>query len=124
MRTLIRNGRIVTAVDDYVADLLIDDEVVTLIGANIDVEADRVIDATGKLVLPGGVDPHTHMEMPFAGTETIDTFSSGTAAAAKGGTTTIIDSPCSPAGAACSRRSRPGRPSWTPTSRSSTSAST
>jgi dihydropyrimidinase len=93
MRTLIRNGRIVTAVDDYVADLLIDDEVITLIGANIDVEADRVIDATGKMVLPGGVDPHTHMEMPFAGTETIDTFSSGTAAAAKGGTTTIIDFP-------------------------------
>jgi dihydropyrimidinase len=93
MRTLIRNGRIVTAVDDYVADLLIDGEVISMIGARIDVEADRVIDATGKLVLPGGVDPHTHMEMPFGGTETIDTFSSGTAAAAKGGTTTIVDFP-------------------------------
>jgi dihydropyrimidinase len=93
MRTLIRTGRIVTAVDDYVADILIDDEVIVLIGRELDVEADRVIDASGKLVLPGGVDPHTHMEMPLAGTETIDTFTSGTAAAAKGGTTTIIDFP-------------------------------
>jgi dihydropyrimidinase len=93
MRTLIRSGRIVTAVDDYVADILIDDEVIVLIGRELDVEADRVIDASGKLVLPGGVDPHTHMEMPLAGTETIDTFTSGTAAAAKGGTTTIIDFP-------------------------------
>jgi dihydropyrimidinase len=93
MRTLIRSGRIVTAVDDYVADILIEDEVIVLIGRDLDVEADRVIDASGKLVLPGGVDPHTHMEMPLAGTETIDTFTSGTAAAAKGGTTTIIDFP-------------------------------
>ena len=93
MRTLIRTGRIVTAVDDYVADILIDDEVIVLIGRDLDVEADSVIDASGKLVLPGGVDPHTHMEMPLAGTETIDTFTSGTAAAAKGGTTTIIDFP-------------------------------
>ncbi|HET7386195.1 MAG TPA: dihydropyrimidinase [Arthrobacter sp.] len=93
MRTLIRNGRIVTAVDDYTADVLVDDEVITMIGHNIEVQAERVIDASGKLVLPGGVDPHTHMEMPLAGTETIDTFTSGTAAAAKGGTTTIIDFP-------------------------------
>jgi dihydropyrimidinase len=93
MRTLIRTGRIVTAVDDYVGDILIDDEVIVLIGRDLDVAADRVIDASGKLVLPGGVDPHTHMEMPLAGTETIDTFTSGTAAAAKGGTTTIIDFP-------------------------------
>jgi dihydropyrimidinase len=93
MRTLIRSGRIVTAVDDYVGDILIDDEVIVLIGRDLEVQADRVIDASGKLVLPGGVDPHTHMEMPLAGTETIDTFTSGTAAAAKGGTTTIIDFP-------------------------------
>jgi dihydropyrimidinase len=93
MRTLIRNGRIITASDDYVADLLIEDEIIALVGRNLEVEADRVIEAGGKFVLPGGVDPHTHMEMPFAGTETIDTFSTGTAAAAKGGTTTIVDFP-------------------------------
>jgi dihydropyrimidinase len=93
MRILIRNGRIITAADDYEADVLIEDDVIALIGRNLVAEADRVIDAGGKLVLPGGVDPHTHMEMPLAGTETIDTFSSGTAAAAKGGTTTIVDFP-------------------------------
>lgn len=93
MRTLIRGGRIVTATDDYVGDILIEDEVISLIGQRIEIDADRVIDASGKLVLPGGVDPHTHMEMPFQGTETIDTFTSGTAAAAKGGTTTIVDFP-------------------------------
>jgi len=93
MRTLIRNGRVVTAVDDYIADVLIEDEVIALIGRNLEVADARVLDASGKLVLPGGVDPHTHMEMPLAGTETIDTFTSGTAAAAKGGTTTIVDFP-------------------------------
>lgn len=93
MRTLIRHGRVITAVDDYVADILVDDDVIALIGSGIEVDADRVIDASGKLVLPGGVDPHTHMEWPSVGTQTIDTFTSGTAAAAKGGTTTIIDFP-------------------------------
>ncbi|MGH9902206.1 MAG: dihydropyrimidinase [Pyrinomonadaceae bacterium] len=91
MRTLIRNGRIVTAVDDYRADLLIEDEVVSVIGARLDVEADRVIDAAGRLVIPGGIDPHTHMELPFGGTESSDDFRTGTIAAAHGGTTTIID---------------------------------
>ncbi len=93
MRTLIRNGRIVTAVDDYVADILIDGQTIALIGKNIIVQADRTIDASGRLVLPGGVDPHTHMEWPSGTTQTVDTFTSGTAAAAKGGTTTIIDFP-------------------------------
>lgn len=93
MRTLIKGGRIITASDDYVADLLVEDETIRLIGQSLDVQADRVIDAAGKFVLPGGVDPHTHMQMPFGGTETIDTFTTGTAAAAKGGTTTIIDFP-------------------------------
>jgi dihydropyrimidinase len=91
MKTLIRNGRIITAVDDYKADLLIEDEVVTLIGAKLDMEADLVIDAAGKLVIPGGIDPHTHMELPFGGTEASDDFRTGTIAAAHGGTTTIID---------------------------------
>ena len=91
MRTLIRNGRVVTAVDDYRADILIDGEKVSTIGAKLDMEVDRVIDATGKLVIPGGIDPHTHMELPFGGTEASDDFRTGTIAAAHGGTTTIID---------------------------------
>src|SRR6187402_933760 len=91
MKTLIRNGRIITAVDDYKADVLIEDETVSVIGAKLDVEADRVIDAAGKLVIPGGIDPHTHMELPFGGTESSDDFFTGTRAAAFGGTTTIID---------------------------------
>ncbi len=93
MRTLIGGGRVVTASDDYIADILIDGETVALIGQAIDVQADRIINASGKYVPPGGIDPHTHMQMPFGGTETVDTFTTGTAAAAKGGTTTIIDFP-------------------------------
>src|SRR5678815_5163138 len=91
MKTLIKSGRIVTAVDDYVADILIDGETVSMIGKTIDVEADRTIDAAGKLVIPGGIDPHTHMELPFGGTQSSDDFFTGTRAAAYGGTTTIID---------------------------------
>src|SRR5215204_3494544 len=91
MRTLIKNGRVVTAVDDYRADVLIEGETVSTIGAKLDVEADVVIDAAGKLVIPGGIDPHTHMELPFGGTEASDDFRTGTIAAAHGGTTTIID---------------------------------
>jgi dihydropyrimidinase len=63
MRIIIKSGRIVTAVDDYIADILIEDEAVSMIGKTIDVEADKVIDAKGKLVIPGGIDPHTHMEL-------------------------------------------------------------
>ncbi|MEZ5425421.1 MAG: dihydropyrimidinase [Pyrinomonadaceae bacterium] len=91
MKTLIKNGRIVTAVDDYRADILIEDETVSVIGKTLEMEVDRTIDATGKLVIPGGIDPHTHMELPFGGTESADDFYTGTRAAAFGGTTTIID---------------------------------
>jgi dihydropyrimidinase len=91
MKTLIKNGRIVTAVDDYVADIVIDGETISTIGRSIDIEADRIIDAAGKLVIPGGIDPHTHMELPFGGTYSSDDFFTGTRAAAFGGTTTIID---------------------------------
>ena len=91
MRTLIRNGRIVTAVDDYNADVLIEGEQVVTIGRSIDVQADKVIDAKGRLVIPGGIDPHTHMDLPFGGTSSSDNFETGTIAAAHGGTTTIID---------------------------------
>ena len=91
MSVLIKNGRVVTAVDDYRADVFVDGETVALIGRDLVVEADRVIDASERLVIPGGVDPHTHMEMPFGGTTSSDTFESGTRAAAFGGTTCIVD---------------------------------
>jgi dihydropyrimidinase len=91
MKTLIKNGRIVTAVDDYTADIFIDGETVTTIGKTLDMEADVVIDASNKLVIPGGIDPHTHMELPFGGTFASDDFFTGTRAAAFGGTTAIID---------------------------------
>jgi len=91
MRTLIKSGRVVTAVDDYTADIFIEGETVTTIGKSLEMEADRVIDASGRLVIPGGIDPHTHMELPFGGTFASDDFFTGTRAAAFGGTTTIID---------------------------------
>lgn len=94
MRTLITNGRIVTAVDDYRADILIDGEAIAMIGRDLKSvvgEVDRTIDASGKLVIPGGIDPHTHMDLPFGGTSSSDDFETGTRAAAFGGTTTIID---------------------------------
>jgi dihydropyrimidinase len=91
MKTLIKNGRVITAVDDYTADIFIDGETVSTIGKTLDMEADVVIDASGKIVIPGGIDPHTHMELPFGGTSSSDDFFTGTRAAAHGGTTTIID---------------------------------
>ncbi|HKO01146.1 MAG TPA: dihydropyrimidinase [Thermoanaerobaculia bacterium] len=91
MRTVIKNGRVVTAVDDYNADILIEDGRISVIAAAIDADVDKVIDAKGRLVIPGGIDPHTHMELPFGGTAASDTFETGTRAAAHGGTTTIID---------------------------------
>ncbi|PYS20695.1 MAG: dihydropyrimidinase [Acidobacteria bacterium] len=91
MKTLIRNGQIITATDNYKADIFIDGETITTIGAKLDMEADVTIDASGKLVIPGGIDPHTHMELPFGGTTAADDFRTGTIAAAHGGTTTIID---------------------------------
>ena len=91
MKVLIKNGNVVTATDNYFADVLIEAEKVSVIGATLDIEADKVIDAAGKLVIPGGIDPHTHMELPFGGTSASDDFRTGTIAAAHGGTTTIID---------------------------------
>ena len=94
MRTLIKNGHIVTAVDSYIADILIDGETVAMIGKDLSAvvgSVDKTIDATGKLVIPGGIDPHTHMDLPFGGTSSSDDFETGTRAAAFGGTTTIID---------------------------------
>jgi dihydropyrimidinase len=91
-RKIIRNGRIVTAVDDYTADVLIDDGQIVAIGRALDVGADvEAIDAAGLLVLPGGVDAHTHMDNTFGDSTTCDSFESGTRSAAFGGTTTIVD---------------------------------
>ena len=90
--TLIRNGRIVTAVDDYTADVLLDHGRIVAIGEALEVGADtRIVDARGLLVLPGGVDCHTHMENTFGESTTCDTFETGTRSAAFGGTTTIVD---------------------------------
>src|SRR5207237_3020022 len=91
MKTLIRNGNIITAGDNYNADIFIDGEIITTIGAQLNMDADVTIDAGGKLVIPGGIDPHTHMELPFGGTTAADDFRTGTIAAAHGGTTAIID---------------------------------
>jgi dihydropyrimidinase len=91
MSVLIKGGRVVTAADDYVGDVYVANGVVELIGRSLDVDADRVIDARGSYVLPGAIDPHTHMEMPFGGTVSCDDFTSGTTSAAFGGTTTHID---------------------------------
>jgi dihydropyrimidinase len=91
MSVLIKNGRIITAVDDYFADIFIENEKVNLIGENLTMGADTVIDATDRYVIPGGIDVHTHFDMPFGGTRSADDFESGTIAAAHGGTTTIVD---------------------------------
>src|SRR5919204_5542247 len=99
MSVLIKGGRIVTAADDYVADVYAEDETVMLIGESLDVPADKVIDASGKYVLPGCVDPHTHLDMPFGGTVTIDDVESGQTAAAHGGTTCHVDFVIQPKGA-------------------------
>ena len=94
MRTLISNGTIVSADGSQVADVLIDGETIAAIGANLadaGLTADETIDAAGRYVIPGAIDVHTHMELPFGGTFAKDTFETGTRAAAFGGTTTIVD---------------------------------
>lgn len=91
MSVLIKNGRIITADADYVADIFIEGETISTIGKSLDVKADKVIDAAGKLVMPGGIDPHVHLDMPFMGTYSSDSYETGTRAALYGGTTMVID---------------------------------
>jgi dihydropyrimidinase len=91
MSLLIKNGTIVTAADFYKGDVLIEGERISTIGSSLNVPAERVIDAGGKYLFPGGIDVHTHLDMPFGGTMSADDFESGTIAAAHGGTTTIVD---------------------------------
>src|SRR5262245_13029913 len=95
MRTLITNGTVVTADGSYGADVLVDGETIAGIGLRLaqmgNGVADETIDATGKYVIPGGIDVHTHMKLPFGGTFAKDDFETGTCAAAFGGTTSIVD---------------------------------
>ena len=99
MKTLVTGGTVVSSTGRSQADVLIDGETIaavlptgsTLLGFDVAANVDTVIDATGKYVIPGGIDAHTHMEMPFGGTQASDTFETGTTAAAWGGTTTIVD---------------------------------
>jgi len=91
MSVLIKNGRVITADADYTADIFIEGETILSIGRDLAVKADKEIDATGKLVFPGGIDPHVHLDMPFMGTFSSDSYESGTRAALFGGTTMVID---------------------------------
>ena len=74
MASLISNGTVVTAADTFTADIFIENEHISAIGTNLRVQADRTIDATGKLVFPGGIDPHVHLDMPFMGTFSSDNY--------------------------------------------------
>src|SRR3954462_3739851 len=91
MSLLIRNGRIITASEDCIGDIFIDGEKISSIGKNLPMKADKTIDASGKLVFPGGIDPLVHLDMPFMGTFSSDNYETGTLAALHGGTTMVID---------------------------------
>ncbi len=91
MSILIKNGRIITASEDYIADIYIEEETINTIGKNLSMKSDKAIDATGKYIFPGGIDPHVHLDMPFMGTYSSDNYETGTLAALHGGTTMVID---------------------------------
>src|SRR2546428_13789959 len=105
--TLIKNGRIVTAVDEYTADILIEDDRVRMIGRDLPAaDHTQAHDAQALLVLPGGVDVHTHLDSDFGAARTADTFGTGTKAAAFAGTTTVADFATRPRGGRLRRRLR------------------
>lgn len=93
MDMLIRGGRVVTADESFIADVAVKDGKIAAIGKDLDVKADRIVSAEGKLVLPGALDAHTHLQMPFGGTVSADSYLSGTRAAVCGGVTTVFDYP-------------------------------
>jgi len=115
MTTVIKGGTIVTHDRTYKADVLVEGGVITAIGQNL--VGDTLIEAEGAYVMPGGIDPHTHLEMPFMGTSTAETWESGTFAAASGGTTSSITSfPTQPTYSVpwvCGKKERPVRPAST-----------
>ena len=109
--TIISGGTIVSAVGRREGDVLVDGEKIVAILApgratEMGIVPDRAVDATGKYVVPGGIDVHTHMQMPFGGTEASDTFETGTRAAAWGGVTTIVDFAVQNTGASVQRQAR------------------
>jgi dihydropyrimidinase len=106
MTTVIKGGTVVTADLTYVADVRIEGGRIVEIGP--DLRGDTVLDAAGCYVMPGGIDPHTHLEMPFMGTYSADDFESGTRAALSGGTTMVVDFALPSRGRGCSTRSRCG----------------
>ncbi|MDQ2692469.1 MAG: dihydropyrimidinase, partial [Chloroflexota bacterium] len=91
MATLIKNGTLVTATDTFEADLLLENEKISLIGKALEHPSAEIIDATDKLVMPGGIDPHVHLDLPMFGTVSSDDHYTGHKAAAFGGTTTVMD---------------------------------
>jgi dihydropyrimidinase len=98
MGTLLKNGTVITASEIVKADVLIEGEVITLIGLNIDAAGHTIVDCTDKYLMPGGIDVHTHLELPFGGTTSNDDFDTGHRAAAFGGTTAHIDFVIQPKG--------------------------
>ncbi|MGH7563813.1 MAG: dihydropyrimidinase, partial [Gemmatimonadota bacterium] len=92
MSTIIRDAEIVTASDVYRADVRVEDERIAAIGEHLPAESgDEIVDGSDQLLIPGGIDPHVHMALPFMGTVSIDNFESGSIAAIMGGTTGMID---------------------------------
>ncbi len=91
MTTLIKNGTLITAADTFQADILIEDETIFQVGKNLNHPNAEVIDAAGKLIMPGGIDPHVHLDLPMFGTVSSDDHYTGHKAAAFGGTTTAMD---------------------------------
>jgi dihydropyrimidinase len=106
---LFTGGTVVTAEGSYRADVLVEDGRVSAVGASIDADGIQTVDASGLLVMPGFIDAHTHMDMPFGGTMTADDWATGTEAAAAGGTTTIIDFALQEVGGTLAGPSTPGR---------------
>ena len=91
MSVLIKNGKVITVESEFIADVYCEGEKIVAIGKNLNYKADKVIDASGKLVFPGGIDPHVHLDMPFMGTYSSDDYETGTRAALFGGTTSVIE---------------------------------
>src|SRR5512143_2386941 len=91
MATLIKNGTLITASETFEADILIEGEQIKLIGKDLEHPNTEIIDATGKLIMPGGIDPHVHLDLPMFGTISSDDHYTGHKAAAFGGTTTVMD---------------------------------